>query len=69
MRTLFLVAVIESLKQQVVSGIGMLYNFSHGHADVVKGSVLEKRQFWPGKTNGVDVTDFSPTVTRPEVPS
>jgi len=36
-------AVIERLKQQGVSNVGMVYNFSHGHGDVADFPALWKR--------------------------
>lgn len=37
------VAVIERLKQKGVSGVGMVYNFSHGHQDVADFPPIWKR--------------------------
>lgn len=37
------VAVIERLKQQGVSGVGMIYNFSHGHDDIADFAAIWKR--------------------------
>jgi len=37
------VAVIERLKQKGVSGVGMVYNFSHGHGDVADFPAIWKR--------------------------
>jgi sugar phosphate isomerase/epimerase len=37
------VAVIGRLKQKGVSGVGMVYNFSHGHADIADFPALWKR--------------------------
>jgi sugar phosphate isomerase/epimerase len=37
------VAVIERLKQKGVSGVGMVYNFSHGHGDVAEFPAIWKR--------------------------
>jgi sugar phosphate isomerase/epimerase len=37
------VAVIERLKQKGVSGVGMVYNFSHGHADMADFPAIWKR--------------------------
>jgi sugar phosphate isomerase/epimerase len=37
------VAVIERLKQKGVDGIGMIYNFSHGHADIADFPAIWKR--------------------------
>lgn len=37
------VAVIERLKQLGVSGVGMVYNFSHGHKDVADFPAIWKR--------------------------
>jgi len=37
------IAVIERLKQQGVTGIGMVYNFSHGHADMADFPAIWKR--------------------------
>jgi sugar phosphate isomerase/epimerase len=37
------VAVIERLKQIGVSGVGMVYNFSHGHGDVADFPAIWKR--------------------------
>ncbi|MGO9200421.1 MAG: sugar phosphate isomerase/epimerase family protein [Limisphaerales bacterium] len=36
-------AVIERLKQLDVGGVGMVYNFSHGHADVANFPAIWKR--------------------------
>jgi len=37
------VAVIERLKQKGVNGVGMVYNFSHGHRDVADFPAIWKR--------------------------
>jgi sugar phosphate isomerase/epimerase len=37
------VAVIERLKQAGVTNVGMVYNFSHGHADIAQFPALWKR--------------------------
>jgi len=37
------VAVIERLKQRGVGGVGMVYNFSHGHADIADFPAVWKR--------------------------
>jgi sugar phosphate isomerase/epimerase len=37
------VAVIERLKQKGVDGVGMIYNFSHGHADIADFPAIWKR--------------------------
>jgi sugar phosphate isomerase/epimerase len=37
------VAVIERLRQKGVSGVGMVYNFSHGHADIASFPAIWKR--------------------------
>lgn len=37
------VAVIERLKQKGVNGVGMVYNFSHGHDDIADFPALWKR--------------------------
>jgi sugar phosphate isomerase/epimerase len=37
------VAVIERLKQQGVTGVGMIYNFSHGHLDLPDFPAIWKR--------------------------
>ncbi len=37
------VAVIERLKQKGVTGVGMVYNFSHGHGDVADFPAIWKR--------------------------
>ncbi len=37
------VAVIERLKQAGVTNVGMIYNFSHGHADVAQFPAIWKR--------------------------
>lgn len=37
------VAVIERLKQQGVTGVGMIYNFSHGHLDLADFPAIWKR--------------------------
>ena len=37
------VAVIERLKERGVTGVGMIYNFSHGHQDVADFAAVWKR--------------------------
>jgi sugar phosphate isomerase/epimerase len=37
------VAVIERLKRKGVSGVGMVYNFSHGHGDIADFPAIWKR--------------------------
>jgi len=37
------VAIIERLKQQGISGVGMVYNFSHGHDDIANFPAIWKR--------------------------
>lgn len=37
------VAIIERLKEKGVSGVGMVYNFSHGHADMADFPAIWKR--------------------------
>ncbi|MDF2439635.1 MAG: hypothetical protein JWN98_619, partial [Abditibacteriota bacterium] len=37
------VAVIERLKQQGITGVGMVYNFSHGHDDIANFPALWKK--------------------------
>jgi sugar phosphate isomerase/epimerase len=37
------VAVIERLKQKGVGGVGMVYNFSHGHGDIADFPAIWKR--------------------------
>ncbi len=37
------VAVIKRLRQKGVSGVGMIYNFSHGHADIADFPAIWKR--------------------------
>ncbi len=37
------IAVIERLKQTGIDGVGMVYNFSHGHGDIAEFSTIWKR--------------------------